>query len=127
MGLGSRVVNFIADTLIIYLVSLGLSKWYLFYVRFWDYTFMPFYAFFWATLFLYYFLFEVTICRTPGKFITFTIVRTATGKRPSIGRVLLRSLLRLTIVDAFFIPFFDRPLHDQLSGTRVVQAEGTKG
>jgi hypothetical protein len=35
--------------------------------------------------------------------------------------VLLRSLLRLTIIDAFFIPFLERPLHDALSKTRVVE------
>lgn len=121
MGIGSRVVNLLIDTLVIFLISYGLYKWYSFYMRFYDYKFFPFYVFFYATLFSYYFILEGITNRTIGKFLTFTKVVSAAGKRPSFTQVFLRSLLRLTIIDPFFIPFLDRPLHDALSKTRVVQ------
>ena len=121
-GVGSRVLNFLVDTIIIALVSYGLFKWHNFYVYYWKFTFYPLYLFFYSFLFIYYTLFESIFSRSPGKWLTISVVRNLNGKKPSISRVLLRSLLRLTFIDMFFIPFFDRPLHDQLSGTRVVEA-----
>ena len=121
MGIGSRVVNYLVDTLIFFLISYGLYKWYSFYMMFYAYKFFTFYVFFWGTMFSYYFIFEGITGRTIGKFLTFTIVKTSAGKRPSFFQIFFRSLLRLTIIDPFFIPFLDRPLHDALSKTRVVQ------
>lgn len=121
VGLGSRVVNFLVDTLLIFLMSYSLYEWWVFYVRFWGYKYHPWYVFFAATLFVYYLLFELLWSRTPGKFISFSIVRSAAGTRPAAYQVLLRSLVRLTIIDLFFIPFLDMPLHDALSNTRVVE------
>ena len=121
MGIGSRVVNFLVDTLVVFLIGYGLYKWYSFYMMYYAYKFFPFYVFFYGTLFSYYFIFEGITGRTLGKFLTFTKVVTSAGKRPSFLQYFFRSLLRLTIIDPFFIPFLDRPLHDALSKTRVVQ------
>lgn len=120
-GLGTRVVNFVVDTVVVFVISYALYKWYSFYVMYWDYRPYQFYLFFYATLFIYYFVFESITSRTPGKWMTMTRVRTAGGKRPAWYRILLRTLLRFTIIDPFFIPFLNRSLHDALSKTRVVE------
>ena len=121
VGVGTRVINFIVDTLLVALISYGLFKWYQFYVYYYGFVPYQYYLFFYATLFIYYFLFELIFTRTPGKWLSLTKVRDVDGKRPAWYQLLFRSLLRLTIIDPFFIPFFDRTLHDQLSKTRVVE------
>lgn len=121
MGIGSRVINYLVDTILVYLIGYGLYKWYLFYVQFWAYKYVPFYYFFFASMFAYYFIFETLTGRTAGKFLTFTRVRNLQNKRPNVLQTFIRSLLRLTIIDPFFIPWLDRPLHDALSKTRVVE------
>ncbi len=121
VGVGTRVINFLVDTLIIFLISYGLYKWYIFYVRYWEFKYYPWYQFFYATLFIYYTVFELIASRTPAKWLTMTKVRTASGSKPAFYQILLRSLLRLTLIDPFFIPIFQRPLHDALSKTRVVE------
>ena len=121
VGVGTRVINYLIDTILVSLISYGLYNWWIFYVRYWEFPYFPFYYFFWATLFVYYTLFELIISRTPGKLLTMTKVRTLSGNRPAFYQVLLRSLLRLTIIDPFFIPVFDKPLHDALSKTVVVE------
>ena len=120
-GIGTRVVNFLVDTSIICLISYGLFKWYGFYVEYWGYYPYQYYFFFYATLFFYYTILELLFSRTPGKWVTATIVKNKDGKRAAWYQILFRSLLRLTIIDPFFIPFLDRPLHDALSNTRVVE------
>lgn len=120
-GVGTRVVNFLVDMLAISLISYGVYKWYMFYVMYYGYTPYQFYIFFYATLFVYYFIWEALLSRTPGKYLTMTRVRSANGKRPALYQVLFRSILRLTLIDPFFIPFLNRPLHDALSKTRVVE------
>ena len=121
VGVGTRVINFLIDTIAVFLISYGLYKWWTFYVIFWAYTYFQYYYFFYATLFVYYTLFELLTSRTPGKWLTMTKVRTISGGRPAFYQVLLRSLLRLTIIDPFFIPVFEKPLHDALSKTVVVE------
>ena len=121
VGIGTRVLNFLVDTFLIWLMGYGLYKWYVFYVFYYNYKPYPFYMFFYGSLFLYYFVLESIFTRTPGKYVTMTRVRSADNSRPSILQFFLRSLLRLTLIDPFFIPFFDRPLHDVLSKTRVVE------
>ncbi len=121
VGIGTRVLNFLVDTFLVWLMGYGLYKWYVFYVFYYNYKPYPFYMFFYGSLFLYYFVLESIFTRTPGKYVTMTRVRSAGGKRPSILQFFLRSLLRLTLIDPFFIPFLDRPLHDALSKTRVVE------
>lgn len=121
VGIGTRVLNFLVDTVLIFLIAFALYKWWTFYVEFWDYKFFPFYQFFHATIFVYYTIFEILFSRTPGKWLSFSKVRNGKGGRPAWYQVILRSLIRLTIIYPFFIPLFGRPLHDQLSKTRVVE------
>jgi uncharacterized RDD family membrane protein YckC len=121
VGVGTRVINFLIDTLVIFLISFGLYRWWTFYVRFWNYKYFPFYQFFWFFTFIYYTIFEALTTRTLGKFVTMTKVKTVSGNRPAFYSILLRSLIRVTLIDAFFIPVLGRTLHDQLSNTRVVE------
>ena len=121
VGIGSRVLNFLVDTLAISLIGYGFYKWHVFYVMYYNYTPQQYYKFFYATVFVYYFIWEVLLCRTPGKYLTMSRVRSASGKRPTILQFFLRSLLRLILIDPFFIPILNRPLHDALSKTRVVE------
>ena len=118
-GIGTRVINFLIDTILIFLLAFALYKWWIFYVTYWDYKFFPFYQFFHATTFVYYFLFEALFSKTPGKWLTMSKVRNTSGGKPGWYQVLLRSLTRLTIIYAFFIPILGRPLHDAISGTRL--------
>jgi uncharacterized RDD family membrane protein YckC len=122
VGIGTRVINFVVDTILIALISYGLYKWWSFYVYFWQYRFYPYYYFFYTTVFVYYSIFELIWARSPGKWLSMSKVTNAKGGRPQFYQVLLRSLIRLIIIDMFFIPIFDRTLHDQLTGTRVVEA-----
>lgn len=122
VGVGSRSINFLIDTIIIALIAYALYKWNNFYVYYWQHKYYPFYMFFYSFLFIYYTILEAIFSRTPGKWLSITTVRNVKGGKPLFYQVLLRSLLRLTLIDMFFMPFFDRPLHDQLSNTRVVEA-----
>jgi uncharacterized RDD family membrane protein YckC len=121
VGVGTRVINFLVDTIIIFLVSFALYKWWSFYVRFWNYKYFAFYKVFYATVFVYYSLFEIIWSRTPGKWLTMTRVRDNAGNRPKFYQVLFRSLLRLTLIDPIFIGFLNRPLHDAVTKTCVVE------
>ena len=120
-GIGARVINFLADTLLIAFAAWGFYRWWNFYVMYWGYRFIPYYLFFFATIFVYYTLFEWLTSRTPGKLLSLTRVRALNNSKPLLWQILLRSLVRLTLIDAFFIPFLNRPLHDVLSKTRVVE------
>lgn len=70
---------------------------------------------------VYFGLFESLIMRTPGKFVTNTMVVKEDGTRPGDGRIFLRTLCRLIPLE--FLSFLWRPgigLHDSFSRTRVV-------
>src|SRR5487761_2378963 len=119
VGIGTRVVNFVVDTLIIFVLSFEAFKGWEFYSYYWHIMYLPFYFFFWAVLFLYYLLFESIFSRSPAKWITLTRMVNRQGKKPGFSRILVRSLVRLTLIDCFFIPFLDVTLHDYLSKTTV--------
>lgn len=122
VGIGTRVINFLADTLLFFILAFIGYKVHQFYVFYYHQPYYPFYYFFYPAWFLYYVFFEGLFARTPGKWLSLSKVVTGkTGKRPGFLRVLWRSLLRLTIIDCFFIPFLDKTLHDALSGTEVVE------
>lgn len=123
VGTGTRVLNFLIDTFVIFLIGLIFGQWYNFHVMYWNYTALPPYSFFFITLFLYYFLFEVFTTRTPAKWLTISKVVNKSGKRASFIQIFVRTLVRLTVIDCFFIPFLDGlTLHDYLSRTEVVEA-----
>ena len=119
-GIGTRVLNFIIDTLLIFLLSFGINKGYSFYEMYWHATFIPFYIIFWGVLFIYYMLFESIWASSPGKWFTGTRAVNEKGGKPSFIQVLIRSAIRITVIDCFFYPFLEKTLHDYLSQTDVV-------
>jgi len=121
-GFGTRVFNFIIDTLIVFGITYGINTWWDFYVMYWQYPFIPFYVFFFGFIFIYYTFFEGIFKRSPAKWLTISKVVNKQNGKPTFWQILIRSLIRLTIIDCFFIPFLDKPLHDYLSKTEVVEA-----
>ena len=120
-GFGTRVINFVVDTLLIFGLTYGFNSWWDFQAMFWHYTYVPFYMWFWIMMFVYYTLFEASFKRSPAKWLTFTKVVNKNSGKPAFWQILIRSIIRLTIIDCFFIPFLDKPLHDYLSKTEVVE------
>lgn len=73
-----------------------------------------------AIFLAYYIFFEGTSSRTPGKFLTGTIVVNEQGGRPSFGQILRRSFARLIPFEAFtFLKSPPRGLHDSVAKTYV--------
>lgn len=126
VGDGTRALNFLIDTLVIFTLAFFSFKGWNWYVRYWGYRPFNFGWFFFGIAFLYYTLFETLFARSPAKWFTYTRVFTKTGTRPGIVRIILRSLLRLTLIDLFFNPFLGMPLHDYVSGTRVCESDPVK-
>ncbi|HEX6916341.1 MAG TPA: RDD family protein, partial [Chitinophagaceae bacterium] len=115
-------LNFGVDTGLIFLLAYAASKTWDFYVINWGYPYYSFATIFFSVMFVYYTLFEALTCRTPGKWLSISKVIRENGKKPGLLQVLIRSAVRLTIIDIFFLPFLDRTLHDYLSRTDVVEA-----
>jgi len=127
VGIGTRVINFLIDTLVVFLISYIISKINQYYAEQFKLRNVPFkyyfnfgYLFF-AVLFFYYFLTELFFKRTVGKIMSYTKVVTSNNTKPGFFQILIRSLTRLLIIDMFFIPFLDKTLHDYLSKTEVVE------
>jgi uncharacterized RDD family membrane protein YckC len=120
-GDGTRTLNFLVDTALIFLVSLLLMRIWTWYVAYWDYPQLNFGWFFFGFLFVYYFVWEALLARTPGKMVSLTRVVNLRGMRPSVGQIFVRSAVRIFLLDLFFLPFLGVTLHDYLSKTRVVQ------
>ena len=121
VGVGTRVVNFLVDTTLVFLLAWAASKTWNWYVFHWRYPYFNFGWFFFGSLFVYYTLFEGLTGRTPGKMLSYTKIVNRQNRRANFLQVLVRSLVRITIIDIFFIPFLDKPLHDYLSKTEVVE------
>ena len=127
VGIGTRTLNFIIDSLVILLISYIIAKindWYAQQFKInnakFNYQFLFGYIYF-VVMFFYTAICEIIFSRTLGKLFTFSKVVNNQNKKPSIIQILTRSLVRLTIIDMFFIPFLDKTLHDYLSKTNVVE------
>ena len=120
VGTGTRVLNFCVDTVIILILTTVLFKIYKWYVFYYHISYWNFGWFFFGVLFVYYTILEIVFARTPGKWFTQTKVVNKSGSKPSVIEIIIRSIVRLTIIDMFFIPFLDKPLHDYISKTDVV-------
>jgi len=120
IGEGTRIMNFFLDTIFICFLSYFIYEWYNFYVYYWH--FMPFrYGyFFFATTWVYTFLFELIFCKTIAKMITKTKVISTNGKRPNIFQFIIRATLRTSLVTMFGLAWNDQPLHDTFSKTLLV-------
>ena len=108
---GTRIINFVIDTLAISFISLILYS--------------GLYSFFYTELYylvfiFYYFIFEYFFGQTLGKMITNTIVVDMTNSKPSIRKTLYRTLLRLNPFDAVSYLFgLEQGGHDLISKTRL--------
>jgi hypothetical protein len=127
VGDGTRVLNFLVDTLLYWILAVLLYKWWNFHVLYWGYMHLNFGWFFFGSLFIYYFIFELLFAKTPAKWLTGSVVRSkeSTASNPikaGVGQIFIRSLVRITLIDPFFIPFLGETLHDYLSGTMVVES-----
>jgi uncharacterized RDD family membrane protein YckC len=121
VGIGTRVLNFLVDTAIVFALSYILNRvqnWYGYYYEFRTWNFGWAFA---AVTVVYYTLLEGFWGRTPGKKLSFSKVVTKTGKKPGLLLAFVRSLVRLTVIDLFFLPFTERTLHDIVTGTEVVE------
>ena len=121
VGIGTRVINFLVDSAFIFLfayITLQTNKWYAYYYHV---KYFKFGEHFCAILFLYYTFFEAAFAATPGKWLSFSKVVNEKNTKPKFWQILVRSVVRLTIIDMFFIPFLDKTLHDYLSKTDVVE------
>ncbi len=122
VGIGTRVINFLVDTIVVFTIAYiaaKINKYYAFQQRM---IYVQFGYVFFASLFVYYTICEVLFARTLGKLASYSKVVNSEGKRPNILQVLIRSAIRVTIIDMFFIPFLDKTLHDYCSKTNVVEA-----
>ena len=122
VGIGTRVLNFLVDTIIIAIISMFSYHGWNLYVMFYGYPGFNFGWFFFGILFIYYTVFEFIFGRTPGKWLSYSKVVDRQGKRASFGKIFLRSFTRLLLIDMFFIPFLDKTLHDYFSKTEVVES-----
>ena len=78
--------------------------------------------YFFGSLFIYYVLFEHFTGRTPGKFVTGTMVVNDEGTKASLKQIVIRTLIRLIPLD--WISYFrSKPIgwHDSISDTLVVE------
>ena len=127
VGDGTRVLHFLVDTLLFWILAVLLYKWWNFHVLYWGYMHLNFGWFFFGSQFIYYFIFELLFAKSPAKWLTASkVVSCKTTKditvKASLGQIFIRSLSRLIIIDPFFIPFLGSTLHDHLSGTMVVES-----
>lgn len=123
VGIGTRVMNFLVDNTIIFIISYIVYKIWSFNVFYYKLPYYPIYYFMALIMVLYYLILESINGRTPGKKLTRSMVVNKDGNRPNFLQLVFRSLLRITVIDCFFIPFLNMPLHDYLSKTYVVDYE----
>lgn len=120
VGDGTRTLNFLVDTLLVFVLAMIAFRTWNWYVYYWRFTPFNFGWFFFRSAFVYYTVFEALTQRTPGKWLSKSRVVYVSGKKPSFFSIVLRSLARITVIDLFFSPFLGMPLHDYISKTRVI-------
>jgi len=110
---GDRIINFFVDYIIITILFLFVE---IFFGYFYYHSLV-----FYSIMVSYYFIFEVVGAQTPGKKVTGTIVVNMHNEKPSVKRILLRSLLRLNPFDKISYAFGnEQGGHDLVSKTRLV-------
>src|ERR1700748_1183671 len=97
-GFGTRVFNFVVDTLLITGLTYVVNNLWDTQVMYWHYPFIPFYVIFWIMMFVYYTFFEAIFKRSPAKWLTFSKVVNKDGKRAAVWQIFIRSLARLTLI-----------------------------
>ena len=120
IGEGTRIMNFFLDTIFICILSYFIYKWYNVYAFYGYFKPVRYGYFFFATTWVYTFLFELLFCKTIAKMITKTKVISTNGKRPNIFQFLIRATLRTSLVTMVGLAWNDQPLHDTFSKTVLV-------
>jgi len=121
LGIGTRALNGIIDTLMVFILSFFLYQFWKFYVMYYRYTYFQYFYFFYLSIFIYYFIMELFFQRTLGKIVTLTKVVSTSGLKPAPWQILVRSLIRVTLIYPFSIPFLGVGLHDYFSKTLLVE------
>lgn len=117
-----RFVNLLVDGLVMAVISVGASVVLGMLGQAWIADFAPVVS--WTIFFVYFLAFETLLGRTPGKMFTGTIVIADDGQPSSLGRIAIRTLLRLVPFDALsFLGASAYGWHDRWSGTQVVLVE----
>ncbi len=125
IGDGTRILHFLVDTIIVFLLAYELHGWYNFYVMYWNFTPISFGPFFFAIMWVYLFLFELIFQRTPAKWITGTKVVNKKGGRPSIFQMMLRTSIHCTIVSMLGLAWNGQPFHDSFSNTTLMNTSSS--
>lgn len=104
---GIRIINFLIDLIIVSLISVILETIFKF-------------GYFYLVYLIYYFTFEFFLGQTIGKMITRTKVVDNNQKKPSIKKLIIRTILRLNPFDSFSY-LFGQSLgsHDLISKTKL--------
>ncbi len=121
VGTGTRSINFLIDSLLIFCIAyitFKIQNWYVYYYRI---KYVGFGFHFFTVLFVYYTFFESVFARTPAKWLSYSKVVDDAGNKPSFIQVMIRSFVRLTLIDLFFLPLLEKTLHDYISKTDVVE------
>lgn len=71
----------------------------------------------------YHFIFEYLWGKTPGKFLTKSIVVDKFGCKPSTLKLLIRSICRLLPLNTLSFIFLYYGFHDTISGTFVIKEQ----
>ncbi len=74
--------------------------------------------------FFYYLLFEYFLQKTPGKYISKSIVTDENGNKPAIKQLVFRTVVRFIPLEPLFIFFSEdkSTLHDLLSKTKTIKS-----
>jgi len=129
---GKRFLNYLLDTFFYYIILMFL----MFFLGIFGGLFLKdsldkfmasgifFYVLVYGVMFLYYWLFEILIGKTPAKLITGTMVIHRNGTKAGAGQIAMRTLFRFIPFDAFSYMVGSQPVgwHDRWSGTLVVNA-----
>ena len=126
VSIGKRFAHFIIDTIFLYLLwfALGfiIGGFHLYTLARIIHKHSFLYSL--ASFFIYYSFCEYLFGRTLGKLITKSIVVTEKGTKPSLGKILLRTLIRNVPFEPLSILSASTKMwHDTWTKTVVVKAE----
>ncbi len=114
MNKGYRIINFFIDIIVISALTFIISDAFGFEAN----------SIMFIVFFLYYLLFEYFLRQTVGKMITKTVVIDVNNNKPAFYKILLRTLLRFSALDAVSYMFGkELGIHDVLSKSRLIHKE----
>ena len=126
VSIGNRFAHFIIDVIFMYILwfvfGLIIGKFRLYTLAHIIDKHSILYSL--SSFFIYYVFCEYLFGRTIGKVFTKSVVVTENGEKPSLGKILLRSLIRDVPFEPFSILSASTKMwHDTWTNTVVVKAE----